>query len=128
MVTDGRASGRIGVCSEMAVALDLTRRGGNVLWPADPTSPYDLVVDTGRRFLRVQVKTAHRRPAKRWVGGHRGRNDWYFRGGGMYVGTADVMALVRGEAIRYQSTHRLSPGQPRPAFKWLRGELDEPAR
>lgn len=47
-----------GALSEQIASTELFRLGYRVLKPTDPCSPYDLVIDSGSRFIRVQVKTA----------------------------------------------------------------------
>jgi len=44
--------------AESAVTTELLRRGFRVLKPVGDRLPYDLVLDCGQRFLRIQVKSA----------------------------------------------------------------------
>jgi hypothetical protein len=48
----------VGQRTEAIVIAELTRRGYRVLLPFGHNHRYDLVVDVGDRFLRVQCKTA----------------------------------------------------------------------
>lgn len=47
---------RKGDLAELAVALDLRRRGYGVAFPFGEASPYDLIVERGEKLERVQVK------------------------------------------------------------------------
>lgn len=47
----------VGTITEMALALCFSKQGFTVSLPWGENSPYDLVVDTGSRFVRVQCKT-----------------------------------------------------------------------
>jgi hypothetical protein len=51
----------IGLRSEAAIVGELLRRGYYVLEPRGFNHRYDLVIDTGARFLRVQCKTGRLR-------------------------------------------------------------------
>ena len=44
--------------AESAVVTELLKRGFRVLKPVGDRLPYDLVLDLGKKFLRVQVKSA----------------------------------------------------------------------
>lgn len=48
-----------GLITEMEVALYLIKLGYNVSQPLNADSRYDLILDTGKQLLRLQVKTAH---------------------------------------------------------------------
>ena len=47
-----------GLVTELQCILDFTQLGYRCLTPVDDSSKYDLVVDTGNKFLRIQCKTA----------------------------------------------------------------------
>jgi hypothetical protein len=49
---------RKGDLAELAVALDLRRRGYGVAFPFGEASAYDLIVERGHKLERVQVKHA----------------------------------------------------------------------
>jgi hypothetical protein len=51
----------VGLRSEAAIVSELLRRGYYVLEPRGFNHRYDLVIDTGERFLRVQCKTGRLR-------------------------------------------------------------------
>ena len=51
----------VGLRSEAAIISELLRRGYDVLEPRGFNHRYDLVIDTGDRFLRVQCKTGRLR-------------------------------------------------------------------
>lgn len=48
-----------GHLAQLRAATKLSEEGFTVSLPIDPHCPYDLVVDNGRRLLRVQVKSCH---------------------------------------------------------------------
>ena len=48
-----------GLITEIEVALYLIKLGYNVSQPLNADSRYDLILDTGKQLLRLQVKTAH---------------------------------------------------------------------
>lgn len=48
-----------GLITEMEVALHLIKLGYQVSQPLNADSRYDFIVDTGKKLLRIQVKTAH---------------------------------------------------------------------
>jgi hypothetical protein len=88
----------------MLVAAMCTLAGHRISWPLEPTV-YDLLVETGTRLLRVQVKTCTRRMAGSWVcsvtrseyadvaGGK--RRAWYS------PEEVDVFAIVDGDGDVY---------------------------
>ncbi len=51
----------VGVRTEAVIAAELVRRGYRVLLPFGFNQRYDLVIDVGGRFLRVQCKTGRLR-------------------------------------------------------------------
>jgi hypothetical protein len=54
-----RNTSLIGEMSRMQIAGALARQGRQVLFPLADILRYDLVIDEGDRFLRVQCKTGH---------------------------------------------------------------------
>ena len=52
-------SKKIGNITEIEVALSLMKAGLTVLTPYGDNERYDLVVDCGKRFVRIQCKTSH---------------------------------------------------------------------
>ena len=54
----------VGQRSETAVVLELSRRGYHVLLPHGVNHRYDLVLDQGEAFLRVQCKTGRLRDGR----------------------------------------------------------------
>jgi hypothetical protein len=54
----------VGQRNETAVVLDLSRRGYQVLLPHGVNHRYDLVLDQGDEFLRVQCKTGRLRAGR----------------------------------------------------------------
>ena len=48
-----------GHLAQLKAATKLSEEGFAVSMPVDPHCPYDLVVDNGRRLMRVQVKSCH---------------------------------------------------------------------
>ncbi|HYZ17706.1 MAG TPA: group I intron-associated PD-(D/E)XK endonuclease [Candidatus Acidoferrum sp.] len=76
--TRPRNTKHIGDVSEMIVAAALTLAGYDVLKPLGESVRYDLVIDDGEKFFRVQVKTGRlRRGVIRFntcsTHGHRGK-------------------------------------------------------
>jgi hypothetical protein len=51
---------QFGRATEARFTFDASLRGLNVARPVDSLPGYDVIVDTGRRMFRVQVKGAHR--------------------------------------------------------------------
>jgi hypothetical protein len=51
----------VGQRSEAAILTELLKRGYRVLQPLGPNHRYDLVIDTGERFVKVQCKTGRLR-------------------------------------------------------------------
>lgn len=47
-----------GDIGETAFCLECLKRGWEILWPNGDRKPYDLVIDVGNKFLRIQIKTA----------------------------------------------------------------------
>ena len=47
-----------GLLTEIACIQDFTKLGYRCLKPVDDSSKYDIVVDTGNKFLKIQCKTA----------------------------------------------------------------------
>jgi hypothetical protein len=74
-----------GNVSELKVAAAYVEAGFAVSVPLGGGAPYDLIVDTGRRLLKVQVKTGRLRngcvifPMQRYSG-HSGKPQSYVRG------------------------------------------------
>lgn len=48
-----------GLITELEVALYLIKSGYAVSQPLNADSKYDLILDTGKQLLRIQVKTSH---------------------------------------------------------------------
>jgi hypothetical protein len=48
-----------GELAELAFMYECTERGLSVLTPFGDSAPYDVVVDTGKGFVKVQVKSTH---------------------------------------------------------------------
>lgn len=46
----------VGACAEYRFASECLHRGFVPLWPSNDSMPYDMVVDTGEKRLRIQVK------------------------------------------------------------------------
>lgn len=60
-----------GDIAEQAVALEVLRRGWDVLKPLGDRLPYDLVAVVENQFLRLQVKASWEQPIGAWVIDHR---------------------------------------------------------
>jgi hypothetical protein len=54
----GRETAKCGNYAELRVIADAIRRGYSVSIPYGHETRYDLIIDTGKRLLRVQVKNA----------------------------------------------------------------------
>jgi hypothetical protein len=75
-----------GNISESEVLRACIRAGFIVFVPFGNGAPYDLIVDTGRRLLRLQVKTGRLRNdcvlfAAQRINGHHGSKRYKYRGG-----------------------------------------------
>lgn len=57
-------SKELGLISEMRFQLAATLRGLTVSKPPADSSPYDFIVDTGKKLLRVQVKSTRHRDSQ----------------------------------------------------------------
>jgi PD-(D/E)XK nuclease superfamily protein len=51
----------VGVCTEAVILAELVKRGYRVLVPYGPNHRYDLAIDTGDCFIRLQCKTGRMR-------------------------------------------------------------------
>ena len=80
----------VGNVTEAAVLAALTRRGHQVLIPFGDGASYDLAVDTGNAFIRVQCKTGRLKGA--CVDFNSCGTD-HGRGRQSYVGRADVFGV-----------------------------------
>lgn len=47
-----------GIIAEQAVSLEAIQRGWTVSIPIGNNAPYDLIIDTGSKLLKIQVKSA----------------------------------------------------------------------
>ena len=56
--------GRVGCHAEYLFATKCMELGFDVSMPLRHTSPYDLILDTGDRFLKIQVKSSLQAPPK----------------------------------------------------------------
>lgn len=111
----------IGDISEAMVLAELVRRGHNVLIPFGENHRYDLVIDTGGVFYRVQVKTGRLRNRTIWFNcysshGHRkgmscrtylGEVEYF----GVYCPDTQSVYLVPIDEVRVQGSLRVD--QPR---------------
>lgn len=43
---------------ELAVSLECLKRGWEILWPNGDRKPYDFVIDTNNKFVKIQTKCA----------------------------------------------------------------------
>lgn len=109
----------IGARTEGAVLAQLLKCGKTVLMPVGENQRYDLVVDDGERFVKIQCKTGRR------SGGviefnacsthhHRGSGARDYRGEVDYFGVAcegKVYLVPVADAGRYKGFMRLSPAR-----------------
>jgi len=56
--------GRFGAHAEYLFAVKCMENGFDVSMPLRQTSPYDLILDTGDRLLRVQIKSSSQSPSQ----------------------------------------------------------------
>lgn len=124
----------IGELSELAVAHHLTRAGYTVLRPLGDSARYDLAIDHGTCFDRVQVKTGKVtadgtliRFATSSSQAHRGRGRRDYRGAielfAVYVAVLDTTYLIPvADVGRVGGTLRLRPTANRQAagVRWAR--------
>lgn len=81
----------IGERSEGIILAELLKRGEVVLQPFGDNQPYDLAVDRGGKFFRIQCKTVHLKDGKIecWTQ----RNSWWFNKSYSYKGEVDFFAF-----------------------------------
>lgn len=61
----GMDQGRFGAHAEYLFAVRCMERGFDISMPLKHTSPYDMIVDTGDRLLKVQVKSSAQPPREK---------------------------------------------------------------
>lgn len=65
--TTNLLKGHLGAAGEITVCADLLRKGYSVFRSVAFDSPYDLVISSGRKMYRVEVKTSRRRKRSRTI-------------------------------------------------------------
>jgi len=60
--TNGLPTATVGAVGELKVALDLLTKGYHVFRSVSPSAPCDLLITKNGSMLRVEVKTAYRKP------------------------------------------------------------------
>ncbi len=121
-----------GEWTELLFMTRATEHGLRVIKPWGDSSRYDVVVETGGRFLRVQVKTTSHRRGRQYVCSidRRGKNPYtaadidFFA---IYIVPLDIWYFIpvekSGLAINLSPHNSLSKNAPyREAWHLLRGE------